>query len=134
MLKKECPICFDDSFDATFVTLECSPHHVVCVNCYSKIDRCMMCRAPIQRPEPIYNFRRYVRSIFNNEIIQIHIDNVQTMGDQWNFQDILELINYWFGELPRRVEDMDQRRLITMMKVVNTILGRHDFYIEDVSN
>ena len=129
-VKKECPICFDDSFDATFVTLECSPHHVVCMTCYSKIDRCVMCRVPFQRP--IYNFRHGDRSIFNNEIIQIHVDNVPSMGAQWNLQDILELINYWLGELPRRVEDLDPRRLITMMKVLNTILGRHNFYIEDI--
>jgi hypothetical protein len=42
-INEECIICFYDKPMNEFVILECNDIHKVCINCYSKIDKCPFC-------------------------------------------------------------------------------------------
>ncbi len=125
----DCPICFDNIGTERCIFLECSPKHFCCESCYSKIDRCMLCRVPIHRQ---YTGRVYKRCIFTQQIININDALVDEINSQWIFVDVLKLITDLNDYVIKAHQYNDYTLIRLVMKMVNRVLRRHNFYIEDI--
>jgi hypothetical protein len=68
-----CPICFEPDINNDFMILNCHDSHRVCILCYSKIDKCMMCRTPIENAiePPILNVISPILPPILNDILPI---------------------------------------------------------------
>ena len=54
-----CCICLNDSKDYELIPLKCCLKHVVCWECFCKIDRCPLCRKEIGEAQEIkFNYLR----------------------------------------------------------------------------